>query len=346
MLYRYCRRNAPFVESRLAMGVLFSLILAANVFPQEQPSQPETQPVSSDLRSTTVTIPAGTQIALVFTNPIQSRYIHHGDPIYAQFNSTVNSGNEVVIPLGTLLQGKVDKLERKGGRGVIRVEAMSITFPDGYVAPVPGKATIETSDGYALKDPGSARTTAAFILPLAGAGGGALIGHAVANPQPTTITSTLPPGCTGPPPGCLSSSVTTPGSSGKDIVIGAAIGGGIGFAASLALIFGSHNFFMEAGSPADMTLEEPLTLQRERVAEAVKQSEQHPAPRPQIAGPPPPPPVAVQPAPDHGTCYTPGTPGTPPTIIPGTPPSGDFPGTPPTVIPGTPPTPGTPYPCP
>lgn len=345
MLYRYCRPDVSILKHVLVVNLLLVLICGL-AFAQGQPAPPDAQPVNSEIGTATVTIPAGTQIALVFTNPIQSRYIHHGDPIYAQFNSTVNSGNEVVIPLGTLLQGKIDKLERKGGRGVIRVEAMSITFPDGYVAPVPGKAMIETSDGYAFKDPGSARTTAAFILPLAGAGGGALIGHAAANPQPNTITSTLPPGCTGLPPGCLSSSVTAPGSKGKDTVIGAAIGGGIGALASVVLIFGSHNFFMEAGSPADMTLQQPLTLQQDRVAEAVKQSQQHPAPPPQVAGPPPPSSAASPATPNHGTCYTPGTPGTPPTIIPGTPPSGDFPGTPPTVIPGTPPTPGTPYPCP
>jgi len=49
---------------------------------------------------------------------------------------------------------------------------------------------------------------------------------------------------------------------------------------------------------------------------------------------------------DRGICYTPGMPGTPPTVIPGTPPIGDSPGTPATVIPGTPAIPGTPYPCP
>ena len=49
---------------------------------------------------------------------------------------------------------------------------------------------------------------------------------------------------------------------------------------------------------------------------------------------------------NNGTCYTPGAPGTPPTVIPGTPSIGDSPGTPNVMIAGTPAIPGTPYPCP
>jgi len=168
-----------------------------------------------------------------------------------------------------------------------------------------------------------------------------LIGHSV-TPQSSTITSSIPPGCTGPPPGCLSSTSTIAGSAGRNTVIGAGIGGAIGMAASLALLLGSHHFFLEVGTPVEMTLQHPIVLQQNEVTNAVQQSEEQPvaeqpvAPRPM---PPPPPPA------DHGTCWTPGTPGTPPTVIPGAPGPDGIPG-PPTIIPGTPSTPGTPYPCP
>ena len=49
----------------------------------------------------------------MLTHPIQSRYIHRGDDIYAQITSPVNFGNEIVIPPGTFVEGKVDKLERQ-----------------------------------------------------------------------------------------------------------------------------------------------------------------------------------------------------------------------------------------
>jgi len=301
------------------------------------------EPAPSSDSDETVTLPAGTRLELVLTQPVQTRYIHRGDDIYAQITNPVDSAHQVVIPPGTFVQGTVDKIDRNGGRGEIRLQSMSITFPDGYVTPIPGPLTVESNDGYALKDPGSRRTAGAFAVPLAGVGLGALIGH-LAGSSHSTLTSTLPPGCVGPPPGCLSSSVSAPGSAGKDTAIGAAVGGAIGGISSLFLLLGSHHFYLDAGAPAQATLQNPVTLRQDEVSKAIKASEQHPvaehavAPRPM---PPPPPDMPVE----HGTCYTPGTPGTPPTVIPGAPGPDGIPGAP-TIIPGTPPTPGTPYPCP
>jgi hypothetical protein len=292
--------------------------------------------------TSTLTVPSGTSIALVLTHPIQSRYIHHGDDIYAQVISPITAGNQVVIPAGILVEGKVDKLGRNGSRGELYLQSMSITYPDGYVAAISGPITLESNEGYALKDPGHGRLAGMFALPAAGTGIGALIGHSVANTQPQTLTSTLPPGCSGPPPGCLTASVTGPGSAGKSTVIGAAVGGGIGFGASIALFFSSHNFFLDVGSPVEMVLPHPLTLEQDQVADAIRDSEQHPMHEVPVAQRPQPPPLPS----DTGTCWTPGTPGTPGTDIPGTPAVGGSPGTPPIHIAGTPPTPPTPHPCP
>jgi hypothetical protein len=292
---------------------------------------------------TSITVPAGTSIALVLTHPIQSRYIHRGDDIYAQVISPIASGNEVVIPAGTLVEGKVDKLGRNGGRGELYLQSMSISYPDGYVAPVSGPITLESDEGYALKDPGNGHIAGALALPAGGAGAGALIGHFTASSQPNTITSTLPPGCTGPPPGCLSSSVTAPGSTAKNTVIGAMVGGAIGGVASLVLLTRTHNFFLDVGSPVEMVLQHPLTLEGDQVADAIRDSAQHPAPEQRIAQRPQPMPPPYT---DPGTCYTPGTPGTPDIDIPGTPAIANSPGTPATHIPGIPATPPTPHPCP
>lgn len=293
--------------------------------------------------STAVTVPAGTGIALVLTHPIQSRYVHRGDDVYAQIVSPITSGNEVVIPPGTLVDGKVEKLGHNRSRGEINLQSMSVIFPDGYVVPISGPITLESDNGYALKDPGSGRVAGLVLGPLAGAGLGALIGHSVASSQPTTVTSTLPPNCTGPPPGCLTSSVSGPADKGKDTVIGAAVGSGIGLVAGFLLIGTSHHFFLDAGAPVEMVLAHPLTLQQDEVSRAVGEAEQHPVAQQTIEPRPMPPPP---PDTNTGTCWTPGTPGTPPIDIPGTPAIGDSPGTPGVHIPGTPGTPATPYPCP
>jgi len=325
-----------------ALAITTTLFLAMWGFGQ-QTTPPDSQ-VASAANAATIAVPAGTRIALVLTQPIQTRHVHRGDEIYAQITSPVTAGNEAVIPPGTFVQGKVDSIERQGGRGELRLQSMSITLPDGYTVPVAGPIALESPDGYALKDPGQGRAVGAFALPAAGAGLGALIGHFTANSQPNTITSTLPPGCTGPPPGCLSSSLTTPGSTAKGTIIGAMVGGAAGAVVSIALLTSTHNFFLDVGSPVEMVLQHALTLQRDEVADALRQSEQHPVREQPIAQRP-----RLVPTPsdtDPGVCYTPGTPGTPDTDIPGTPAIGDSPGTPPIHIPGIPATPPIAHPCP
>ncbi|MFY9742743.1 MAG: hypothetical protein WA252_05705 [Candidatus Sulfotelmatobacter sp.] len=291
----------------------------------------------------TASVSAGTRIGLVLTQPIQTRYVHRGDDIYAQTTSPVTAGSTVVIPPGAFVQGKVDKIERQGGRGEVRLASLAITFQDGYVANVGGPITLETDDGYAVKDPGKGHIIGAFAIPAAGAGLGALIGHAVANKQPQTLTASNPPGCTGGPPYCVSSSLTTPADTLKDTAIGSIVGLAAGGVISMALLFGGHNFFLEAGAPVSMVLHQPIVLPEDEVAAAIRDAEQHPAPEQPIA---PPPLFIPPPYSDPGTCWTPGSPGTPDIDIPGTPPIGDSPGTPPTHIPGIPATPPTPHPCP
>jgi hypothetical protein len=227
---------------------------------------------------------------------------------------------------------------------------MSATFPDGYVVPFPGPVTLLSDDGWAIQDPGPKRIVAAIALPAAGAGIGALIGHSLGHSQNIT-TPGLPPNCGVPSPGCTNgtpgTTLTDNTSRLKSTAIGSLVGAAVGGVASMALLFNSHNYYLYEGSPVEVTLDQPITLQRDEVRDAVQESEQYPVPdvpappRPIIVPTPGPPNAPV----NHGTCWTPGTPGTPPTVIPGPPGPNGVPG-PPTVIPGTPPTPGTPYPCP
>jgi hypothetical protein len=335
--------SQPSIYRKLIVAIAAILVpLLAFAQDQSQPAAPsETAQVQIDAQNTNIMIPAGTHIALVLTQPVQTRYIRRGDDIYAQVTSPVDAENQVVIPPGTFVQGMVDKIERRGGRGELRLQSMSITFPDGYVTPIAGPIVLETTDGYAIKDPGSKRSSGAIILPLAGAGLGALIGHSVGRSD-STLTSNFPPGCSPPQFGCTTTSTPVMGTKGKDAAIGAAIGGAGGMIASITLLVGGRHFYLDAGAPVQMTLQEPVTLPQDEVAKAVRQSHEHAVVvQPVAPRPVPPPPQNV----DHGTCFTPGTPGTPATVIPGVPGPDGIPG-PPTVIPGTPSTPGTPYPCP
>lgn len=318
----------------------FGLVAVLAVFAgAQEPTQPS--PLQSSSSAQTITLPAGTHVPMVITHPIESRHIRRGDDIYAQVTSPVASGNQMVVPPGTFVQGTVDKLEQRNGRAFLHLRSMAITFPDGYVTPVPGPITLDSNEGYAVKDPSERRSVSAFLMPAAGAGIGAVIGHSVGTSQ-QVMTTTLPTGCTGPPPSCLSSSLTVPGSKGRDTIIGAGVGAAAGMIASMGVIFSTRHFYMDAGSPVEMTLDHPLIFQQDEVAKAVKNSSERVLTTQPVLPRPVPPPVISS---GNGTCYTPGSPGTPPTVIPGAPGPDGIPG-PPTTIPGTPPSPGTPYPCP
>jgi hypothetical protein len=167
----------------------------ANSHSQDSQNQDAVASASPARDATTITVPAGVRIALVLMHPIQSRYVHRGDDIYAQTTSPVVAQNEVVIPPGTFVQGKVDKLARTGGRAELWLQSMSITYPDGYVAPIAGPMTVESGDGYAIKDPGKGRIIGAFALPAAGLGLGTLIGYSLTSSQGSTINTSLPPSC-------------------------------------------------------------------------------------------------------------------------------------------------------
>lgn len=320
-------------KARQGLALATALLIAMPGFAQ-QPSQATPLPDSPDssqtavvANKTTVAVPAGTRIALVLTHPLQSRYVHRGDDIYAQTTSPVVAGDHVVIPPGTFVQGKVDELERKGRRGELHLQSMQITFPDGYVAPLSGPVTLVSDDGYAIRDPGKGRIAGMFAAPAAGLGLGALIGRAAHTTQSSTLGG-----------------MTITSHSLSGVAIGSIVGLAIGGAVSLVLLTSSHNFFLDVGSPVEMVLHQPLSLEQDQVSDAVRQSEQHPVPTQPIAQRPQPLPPSLNS--DPGICYTPGTPGTPDTDIPGTPAVGDSLGTPSIHIPGIPATPPTPHPCP
>src|SRR5580698_7222686 len=115
------RRNLALIPAetkfRRALALTTTLLLTISTFAQQPAPQPDSQdnpPALMDKaangKDVLITIPAGTRIALVLTQPVQTRYLRRGDDVYAQITSPVASGDEVVIPPGTFVQGKFDRL--------------------------------------------------------------------------------------------------------------------------------------------------------------------------------------------------------------------------------------------
>ena len=311
-------------NAKQIVAVLTALTLTTACLAQDQPQPAATPPSAADSQTreaATTTIPAGTRFALVLTNPVSSKTMRAGDQIQAQTTAPITAGDQVVIPPGTYVQGKLDKLKRDGTRGEMLLQSASIIFPDGYVANVAGPLSVETTEYTAWLNPGTGTRAGAILAPMAGLGIGTLIGSAAHTTNSVSLGGQ-----------------TITSSSPKGIAIGGGVGLAIGALVAVMLLTHGHQFFVDVGSPMEMTLPQPLTLASAQVSDALRDAREHPVVVPVAA------PRAV-PAYDRGTCYTPGTPGTPDVVVPGPPGADGIPG-PPTTIPGTPPTPGVPYPCP
>jgi hypothetical protein len=273
-----------------------------------------------------ITIPAGTRLNLVLANTVDSRKTKTGDQVSAQVTTPVVLNNEVVIPAGTFVQGKAQKLTRRGTQVEMQLKSASLVFPDGFVANAGGPVTMESDEWTALNNPSPGSKAAIILVPLISLPVGALIGKATDSQHTTNFAGTT---------------FTTESHTG--LVVGTTVGFAAGLGTSLALMARSHGFYIQGGAPMSVTLPQAVTLTEQQVQDSNNGSTNQP---PLVPVRPPHTSSATTDTTDHGTCWTPGSPGTPDVVIPGTPPIGDSPGTPSTVIPGIPATPPTPYPCP
>jgi hypothetical protein len=265
----------------------------------------------------------------VLTSPVASKTVHRGDTIYAQTIAPVTVDAAVAIPAGSFVQGVVEKLKRNGNRAEIHLQSVSVILPGGYVAQVAGPLQVESDEGTAWRVATKGGVVGAIAAPAVGAAGGALIGHSFNSSSGTTVNG-----------------LTINPSRLQSTAIGSMAGLGAGAAVGLVLLTRTRQFYVDAGSPMQMTLPQALTLEQDKIGDMTGPGQSQPLVTPVVRRPVGP--VFNPSVPGSSTshtCYTPETPGTPPTVIPGTPAIGDSPGTPDIVIPGTPAIPGSPYPC-
>ena len=118
-------RNLPILWLILAV-----LLLAVPSWPQQAlrpearrdipPSEPASRQTPAQNPAPgepPVTLPAGTQLALVLTHPLDSKTMHRGDTVFAETTAPVPVDDQVVIPVGASVQGKVERLTRQGRSG-------------------------------------------------------------------------------------------------------------------------------------------------------------------------------------------------------------------------------------
>lgn len=183
-------------------------------------------------------IPAGSHVLLRMVNSVSTRTAKAGDQVYLQTASPIATGGQIVVPVGTYVNGTVAAARRSGrvkGRAEIALRLDTMTFADGKAVRIephvdsvdsgPFAQRVENNEG-AVKQASSKLQDAGRIAILAGSG--AALGG-----------------------------LTDRGWAGTGI--GAAAGGVVG--AAVALLTRGHEVDLRAGSTLDVVFDRPLTIQ-------------------------------------------------------------------------------------
>lgn len=197
-----------------------------------------------------IVIPVGTRIPLVLTHPLNSNSVKTGDAVFAQIATPVVVEDQVAIPAGTFVRGKVESLTRRGTRAEVVVRSASLVMGSSLVD-MGGPVKIESEEWTAWNNPGGKSKAAIILIPMVAMPLGALIGHA-ADGKTTTYLGGTP--------------FTT--QSHKGLVIGTTVGFGVGLGTAFGLMAHSQGFYLEEGTPLDIVLASPVSLTRAQIAEA------------------------------------------------------------------------------
>lgn len=249
-------------KTKILWSILATLLLAAACCAQQaRQSRPRPDALPAEQAPTqnpaSLTLTAGTQFALVLTHPIDSKVMHRGDTVFAETTSPVFVDNEVVIPAGAFVQGKVEKLTRQGSRAELLMQSASIALPDGSVVNIRGPLEMTSGEGTAWRNPSDGAKVGAVLAPFIGSGLGTAIGVAA------HTTQTMPFG---------NSTITT--STPKGMAIGSVTGLAAGSIVSFVLLARSHHFFVGEGSPLEMTLPRPITVASEETGKSAQLTDQ------------------------------------------------------------------------
>jgi hypothetical protein len=107
--------------------------------PQSEAQSPPQD--ASTTQKSILTVPPGTKVSLALTRPIWAKTVQVGDTVYSATAFPVAVGNDMAIPPGTYVEGKIDALKRPGwlsGHAEFQLHFTKLIFANGY--------TVELSD--------------------------------------------------------------------------------------------------------------------------------------------------------------------------------------------------------
>jgi hypothetical protein len=229
---------------------LAGLLIAPGCWAQEQapgyeqaPKQVQEQPPPAAPREA-LTIPSGTRVPLTLTNPIRTKSARPGDSIRAVSAFPVTVGTQVMIPPGTYVEGSLEKVLKRNSAGhpALQIRFTRMVFVNGYAVALEG-AMAQTR----AESPGANSSE----IPTPGS-------------QTATSSGQGFQQTPGPPP------LPMPGPR-----IGTVVGIAAGTAAAgivTLVLLGRHrgvDTLFDAGWQFEMILENPVSLDADRVAAAI-----------------------------------------------------------------------------
>src|SRR2546423_4524378 len=84
-------------------------------------------------------IPKGTTIPVALVNSISTKTAKDGDGIYARTTFPITINNQIVIPVGSSVKGKVTEVNRAGrvkGKAELTISFQQIILPSGITLPL------------------------------------------------------------------------------------------------------------------------------------------------------------------------------------------------------------------
>src|SRR5215813_14801251 len=93
----------------------------------------DSQPVTNDATPPRI-VPAGTVIPVNLTSRISTKHAKDGDGIYAQTAVPITVNDEIVIPQGSFIKGKISHVEQPGrisGRAEMSFSFQTLVLPTG-----------------------------------------------------------------------------------------------------------------------------------------------------------------------------------------------------------------------
>ncbi len=109
-----------------------------------------------------VTISAGTRIDATLIRPVFAATASPGETIYAQTSFPVVAGGRTVVPPGTFVEGRLEKLTRptrRSNRAELQILFSHLIFANGYVAALQAPAVpAQESSAAGVSQPGSGGT--------------------------------------------------------------------------------------------------------------------------------------------------------------------------------------------